>query len=317
MLTINGVRLDDPQRPYIIAEMSGNHGQDYTTAQNLVRAAAEAGCDAIKAQTFTAETIAADIPIPRRLGGAAHDAWLDRLGVRTMRDLFQYGGLPRKWHISLQRLAEDCDISFLSTPFSVEDAKFLVEYVGVHALKIASGDLTFTPLLAYADQTGLPILLSTGGATLDEVKTAVVEGLEETWLAGNLVLLHCCSAYPAPPEAVNLRAIRTLQDFVCAVGYSDHSLSADVIPALAVANGASVVEKHLCLEGDETSIDAGHSLIPSQFRHMVEVIRNVPAILGSGVKQPHALERHDICWARRSPEDWLRPTQKARDGNWE
>jgi sialic acid synthase SpsE len=316
MLSINGVRLDDPQRCYVVAEAAGSHQQDYVTAQNLVRAAADAGADAIKFQSFFSEDICADIPI---LFGhnAQHDNWCQRLGVTRLPQLFQKGGLPRDWHKPLKQLAEDLGLTFLSTPFSVNAAKFLVEDVGVPALKIASGDLTFAPLRTYADATGLPVLLSTGGATLNEVRYAVSKGLEQTWLENRLVLMHCCSVYPAPFDAVNLRAIDTLQDFVCVVGYSDHSLSADVIPALAVANGCTVLEKHIRIEGDETSIDAQHSLDQYQFKKMVETIRQVPAMLGTGIKEPHPLERHDRMWARRSPADWLRPTPRAREGAWE
>jgi sialic acid synthase SpsE len=317
MLTINGVRVDDPQRPYIIAEAAGSHGQDYATAQNLVRVAADAGADAIKFQTFRAEWIAApDIVIPRGQGGSAHDAWLDRLGVVTLRDLFRWGGLPREWHKPLQVLAADCGITFLSTPFSLEDARFLVEDIGVPAVKIASGDLTFVPLLQYADSTNLPLIVSTGGATFAEVKHAVFTHCKAAWSARRLVLMHCCSVYPAPEDSVNLRAIHALQACLCPVGYSDHTLSAEVVPALAMATGAVCLEKHLRLEGDSTTVDAGHSLTPAQFRQMVETVRQVPAILGDGIKQPHALEMHDRLFARRSPEDWLRPTQAAREGTW-
>ena len=169
MLMIDGKRLNDPQRCYVIAEASGNHAQDYARAEALVYAAADAKADAIKFQTFTAEEIAADVPIPRGQGGAAHDAWLDRLGAQSLRDLFQHGGLPRPWHFELKRLAEMMGLTFLSTPFSLDAARFLVEEVQVPALKIASGDLTFTPLLQYAASTGLPLLLSTGGAWTDSV----------------------------------------------------------------------------------------------------------------------------------------------------
>ena len=319
MLTIDGKRLDDPQRCYVIAEASGNHAQDYARAEALVYAAADAGADAVKFQTFTADEIAAAVPIPRGLGGAAHDAWLERLGAQTLRDLFAHGGLPRPWHFDLKRLAEMMGLAFLSTPFSLDAARFLVEEVQVPALKIASGDLTFTPLLQYAASTGLPILLSTGGAWLAEVQHALHVISSQAQASTGVVVLQCVSSYPCPPVACNLRAIQTLQQrTLCdAVGWSDHTLDYELIPALAVSYGASVLEKHLKLEGDHESIDAAHSLSPSQFKRMVEVIRMVPLVLGSGVKEPQQLEMHDRLFARRDPSDWLRPQMRGRLGDWE
>ena len=296
---------------YVIAEISSNHCQDFTTARMLIEAAAGAGADAVKFQTFFADEIAVDISI---LTGhdAVHDAWIHRLGVATLRQLYALGGLWRPWHRRLKHIAEDCGIQFLSTPFSVDAARFLVEEIGVPALKIASGDLTFTPLLEYAHSTGLPVLVSTGMATYQEVLHVIVCYLN---IRGT-VFLHCCSTYPAPPAMVNLRAIETLKEFGCLVGYSDHSTDAEIIPALAVALGAVVYEKHLRLDDALGSPDAGHSLTPSQFRRMVEVIRAVPQWLGDGVKQPQASELHERLWTRRSPKDWLRPTQDARAGKW-
>ena len=314
MLRIDGKRLGDSQRPYIIAEASGNHHRDYATAEQLVCAAAEAGADAIKFQSFEASDICADVPI---LTGydAAHDAWIQSLGVTRLRELFALGGLPRAWHAPLKALAEQQDIAFLSTPFSVDAARFLVEEVGVPALKIASGDLTFAPLLAYAASTRLPVILSTGGATFSEIQEAYHLFYHALWPP---VFMHCVSAYPCEDVWTNLRAIKTIRDrFSWLCGFSDHTLSTDLVPALAVAMGATVIEKHLRLADDTTSVDAAHSLTPSQFRQMVDVIRIVPAILGDGVKTPHATEMHDRKWARRSPVDWLRPTEEARAGHWE
>ena len=317
MLMIDGKRLDDPQRCYVIAEASGNHAQDYARAEALVYAAAEAQADAIKFQTFTADEIAADVPIPRGRGGAAHDAWLERLGAQSLRDLCRHGGLPRPWHFELKRLAEMMGLTFLSTPFSLDAARFLVEEVQVPALKIASGDLTFTPLLQYAASTGLPLLLSTGGATLAEVQQALHVITSQAQASTGVVVLQCVSSYPCPPDACNLRAIQTLQQrTLCdAVGWSDHTVDEALVPALAVALGATVIEKHLKLAEDDTSIDAGHSLAPAQFKRMVEVMRQTAAALGTGEKWPHALEAHDRLWARRG-SDGLRPTDAARAGRW-
>lgn len=301
---------------YVIAEVSSNHCQDFPTARMLIEAAAGAGADAVKFQTFTAEEIAVDIPI---LTGhdAQHDAWVARMGVKTLHDLYAKGGLPRAWHRELKHITEDVGLHLLSTPFSVDATRFLVEDIGVPALKIASGDLTFMPLLAYAVSTGLPLLVSTGMATMGEIGAAMYGPLDEAVLDFRVCLLHCTSSYPLLPSHANLLALTTIhEECICAIGYSDHTTDAEIIPALAVSLGAVVYEKHLRLDDAHTSPDAGHSLTPAQFRRMVEVIRAVPQWLGDGVKEPQASELHERLWTRRSPEDWLRPTQDARTGRW-
>ena len=324
-LSINGVPIDDPLRPYVIAEMSGNHNQDYAQAERLVVAAAEAGADAIKVQTFTPEEICADIPLP--FGHSPeHDAWLRSLGVTGMRELFAKGGFPRQWHVKLKRFAERQGIEFLSTPFSPNALNFLVYEVGVHAIKIASGDLTNTPLLVAAAESQLPILLSTGGATDDEIYAAVTSGLPmfEALRAGRIAILHCVSIYPCPEMEVNLRAIESIRSRVksherasVVMGFSDHTLSVDRVPGLAIAAGATFIEKHIRLEDDTTSIDAAHSLTPGQFATMVIYVQEVALICGHGRKEPQPGELHDRLWGRRDPSDWLRPTMAAREGRWE
>lgn len=325
-MQIGTVRIDDPLRPYVIAELSGNHGQKYVQAERLVAAAAEAGADAIKVQTFDAEDICADIPLPIGQNAAA-DAWFARLGVTRMRELFSKGGFPRKWHKRLKRFAARQGVEFLSTPFSFLAARFLVEEIGVNALKIASGDLTFQPLLDYAARRcyDVPILLSTGGATVEECYAVATSGAMYGALTTNrLALLHCVSIYPCPDIHANLRAIGTIQERFRTIkelrlpvmGWSDHTLDASLVPALAVACGATLIEKHIRLEEDTTSIDVAHSLTPSQFRTMVDTVRHAAEVLGYGHK-PDPGELHDRLWGRRDPSDWLRPTKAAREGAWE
>lgn len=315
-LRINGKPLDDPHRTYVIAEMSGNHGQDYVKAVALVFAAAEAGADAIKTQTFLPEEIAADIPFPYGHDPST-DAWARGLGVTRFPDLFTHGGLPRAWHKPLKTLAESLGLAFLSTPFSLDAARFLVEDVGVPALKIASGDLTFTPLLDYVNETELPLIVSTGGATEEECYGMMIEHLREAWTEERLVLLHCVSTYPATSDMLNLRCIQAMREELdVPVGFSDHTLSTQLVPVMAVALGAVVIEKHLRLADDETSIDVGHSLTPQHFAAMVTAIRQANATLGDGIKRPHPSELHDRLWGRRSAIDGLRPTEEARQGRW-
>ena len=308
-------RIGAGQPTYIIAEASANHCQDFDRAVALVKAAANAGANAVKFQTFTAAEIAVDIPI---LTGydAIHDAWVERMGVTTLHDLYAKGGLPRAWHAELKHIAEDLGLHFLSTPFSVDAARFLVEDIGVSALKIASGDLTFAPLLEYAASTHLPLVVSTGMATMSEVSQPIFGLLWLPCYENNLCLLHCTSSYPLNPSQANLKALLTMrQEFPCEIGYSDHSTDAEIIPALAVALGAVVIEKHLRLDAAPGSPDAGHSLTPSQFRRMVEVIRAVPQWLGDGAKQTQESEMHERLWTRRG-KDGKRPTEDARAGRW-
>lgn len=324
MLTIDEKPLDDPQHVFIIAEASGNHDKEYAKAEALTHAAAKAGASAIKWQTYASEEICTDTPLVFGYD-SAHDAWLRSLGVTTMRQLFRKGGLPRKWHAPLKKLANSLNLTFLSTPFSVEAAHFLVEEISVPALKIASGDITFTPLIQYAATTGLPILLSTGASTYDEIREALriiheARGLmEDGFFMKDVAVLHCRCLYPCPDGMADLSVIGHLSNTfpVGAIGWSDHTLSTEVVPALAVAQGATVIEKHLKLEGDDSSVDAGHSLTPSQFSRMVEIIQRVPWILGNGQKTPIGGELHERLWCRRDPRDWLRPTRLAREGVWE
>lgn len=303
---------------YIIAEAGSNHGGSLQQACRLVIEAAKAGADAIKFQTFTAAEIAADVPI--LLGhDAAHDAWIRRLGHATLPELFATGGLPRDWHRDLARCAADNNIDFLSTPFSVDAARFLVEDVGVSRLKIASGDLTFTPLLTYANTARLPIILSTGGAFLSEIRDAI------THLAGaqarhQLTILHCIASYPCDMGDAQLAMIPYLhKQLGIPIGWSDHTLSVTTVPVMAVAAGATLIEKHFVLTdaSSKNLPDSGHSLGPASFTRMVAAVRDAERILGTPEKRYLVgNEAHDRLWARRDPSDWLRPTAAARAGQW-
>lgn len=313
--------ISSSERTYIIAEISGNHGNDFDQAMQLIRGAAEAGADAVKFQTFIALDIAApSVKVPTGFD-AIQDAKMKRLDVTTLRELFRYAGLPRMWHKELKKYAESQGVEFLSTPFSVDAAKFLVEEVKVPALKIASGDLTFTPLLEYAASTNLPIILSTGAANLAEITLAVSGPLLPAFRENRLAILHCVSVYPAPEHLLNLNVISMLRGTFLSVpiGWSDHSLSYDLVPALAVAKGASIIEKHIQLDqaACQSGPDMEHSIPVSQFASMVQTIRQTEDILGEAKKAPLYAEAHDRVWARRDPSDWLRPTQPGREGAWQ
>lgn len=301
-LALHQTRLNDPAHPFLIAEAASTHQQEKTLALELVHAAAEAGADAIKFQTYTADELCSATPIPGRNG-------------QTLRDVLAAGGLPRVWHAELQEVAHQRGLIFLSTPFSVDAARFLVNELHVPALKIASGDLLFAPLLQYVASTGLPLLVSTGAATLSEVQATVAASLLKVYQAHHLTLFHCVSAYPCPPEAANLRAITTLKTWFpyAAVGWSDHTLSVTT-PAIAVALGATVIEKHFCLRRTgNRSMDAPHSLEPEEFAAMCREVRAVHALLGTGIKAPQLCEQSERQWARRG-NDGLRPTDAVRGG---
>lgn len=300
---------------FIIAEISSNHCHDYRRAIALVKAAAAAGADAVKFQTFACDDIAVrDLLIPVQNLRQHYSL------PRYFHEIFEKGGLPRDWHHQLKRRAEELGLVFLSTPFSVDAARFLVEEVGVPALKIASGDLTFMPLLEYAASTSLPLIVSTGGATMAEIWAATQDGpLFPAVVQERLALLHCVSSYPCALVDANLKAIKTLRDTFPSmpVGWSDHTLSVEAVPVIAVVMGATIIEKHLTLPYGMPTMDTPVSLLPDDFAAMVRAIRAVPQILGSGAKLPQASELHDKLWARRDPSDYLRPMAEARKGRWE
>lgn len=318
--------LYDSRSPFVIAEVGSTHGGDYKVARHAIEVVASTGADAIKFQTFDGEEIAADnIKIPRGVD-KVHDAWLASIGnPDTLRDLLSVSGIPRQWHIPLKRYAEENEIEFISTPFSLSAAKFLVEEVGVRILKIASGDLTFEPLIRYAASCAVDILLSTGGADFVEVCRAVnvycwPRSPRHTSQHSGIVVMECRTIYPCPLEDANLNTIALYRKSFpienYGVGYSDHTLESWV-PGIAVALGATVIEKHITAVWPGNTADSKVSMYSGDFAAMVAMVKSVPSMLGEYEKNPSPAEMHDVFWARRSPEDWLRPTEEARAGKWE
>ena len=289
--TLNiGYRQVGPGRPvYVIAELSANHHHDLGRAVEIVRAAAAAGADAVKVQTYTADTMTIDSDRPPfRIEGTLWDG-------RTLYDLYREAHLPWEWHAPLQRAAVEAGLDFFSSPFDASAVAFLDD-LGVPAYKIASFENVDLPLIRRVARTGRPVILSTGMATLDEVAEAV----ETFRQAGGseLALLKGASAYPAPLDQMNLRAIRTLADtFGVAVGLSDHTLGTEA-PAAAVALGASVIEKHLTLSRDEPGPDSAFSLEPGEFRAMVDAVRATEAMLGSPEVRRTAKEEGSLAFRR-------------------
>ncbi len=270
---------------YVIAEMSANHNQDFDQAVEIIGAAKEAGADAVKLQTYTPDTMTIDCDNEYfQIRGTLWDG-------RTLYDLYGQAYTPWDWQPRLKEVANELGLDLFSTPFDETAVDFL-EAMNVPAYKIASFENVDLPLLRRIAQTGKPIIMSTGMATLAEIDEAV-RTLRE---AGNsqLALLKCTSAYPAPPEEINLRTIPHLAEaFSVPVGLSDHTLGM-AIPAAAVALGACIIEKHFTLSRAMPGPDSAFSLEPHEFKRMVEAVRATEKALGTvryGVSEHEAESR--------------------------
>ena len=277
---------------FVIAEAGVNHNGDIAMALQLCNAAKKAGADAVKFQTFRAEDL-----VVRGAPTAEYQA-------RQTGDQDQYAMLER---LELseddhQKIKVHCDvigIEFFSTPFSISAVDMLVK-LGVKRLKLSSGELTHRALVEHAAATQLPLLMSTGMGTMNEIIEAVAWVSAARGHLRDVVVLHCTSAYPAPDETLNLLAMQSMaRELKMAIGYSDHSLGIEA-PLAAVALGAVVVEKHLTLDRHLPGPDHSASLEPDEFLRMVQGIRRVSAMLGDGVKVPLPEERDTARVARRS-----------------
>lgn len=262
-----------PRKPiYIVAEMSGNHGQSFQQASEIVRAAREAGADAIKLQTYTADTLTIPSRKPCFVIGEG-TLW----SGRTLHDLYSEAYTPWEWQPKLMALANKLGMDCFSTPFDDSSVDFL-EQMQVPAYKIASFELVDDGLLKRVARTGKPVIMSTGMATLDDIDHAV-----QTLRDGGctqLTLLKCTSAYPCPPEEVHLRAIPDLATrFEVPVGLSDHTLGI-AVPVAAIGLGACLIEKHFTISRSVPGPDAAFSLEPHEFRAMVDAVRTAQKALG-------------------------------------
>lgn len=256
---------------YVIAEMSANHNHDIERAEAIVRAAAEAGADAIKLQTYTADTLT--IPCDNDYFRIKGTLW----NGRTLHELYQEAYTPWEWQPRLKALANDLGMDCFSTPFDATAVDFL-ETMGVPCHKVASFENVDIPLLKKIASTGKPVIMSTGMATLAEIDEAV-KTLRENG-AGGIVLLKCTSAYPAPAEEANLRTIPHMAEaFGCPAGLSDHTLGSAVAVA-SVCLGACVLEKHFTLSRADGGPDGAFSMEPTEFKQMVADVRTVEKSLG-------------------------------------
>ncbi len=283
-----GARLISEENPtFFIAEIGSNHDGKLSQAKKLIHAAAQAGADAVKFQSFRAEGLLHTHRLNAQKKWEPHPAYsiLKKLEVSTA------------WHWQLKEYCDKLGIFFMSTPFDLGRADLLHD-VGVPAYKIASGDLTYTQLLRHVARFKKPIILSTGIATLKEVKEAVRVIEKE----GNkkIILLHCVSLYPPKFEEANVRAVLTLKkEFSYPVGYSDHT-PGWTVPLAAVAFGARVIEKHVTFDRRLKGPDHPYAMTVAEFGKMVEEIRHLEKALGSGVKEPAPAEIPERIGARRS-----------------
>ncbi|MFC1628328.1 pseudaminic acid synthase [Gemmatimonadota bacterium] len=257
----------------LIAELSGNHNHDFDLAVEMIRAAARAGADAIKLQTYRPETITIDCDNDHfRIGEGT--VWAGK----TLFELYGEAFTPWEWQPKLKEVANEEGLVLFSTPFDPTAVDFLEE-MEVPCYKIASFEIVDTPLIRKVAATGKPMIISTGMATIEEIDEAVTAARQSG--CDQICLLKCTSAYPATPEMMNLRAIPDLSErFGVITGLSDHTLNLEV-PLAAVALGARIIEKHFTLDRAAGGPDSTFSLEPDEFRDMVDSVRLVEQALGS------------------------------------
>ncbi len=295
-VSIGDHRIGDGHPVYVIAEAGVNHDGRVDRALRLVKVAAEAGADAVKFQVFGAENLTTGSAPTARPGWGQPGS--DAVRGGRQRDMLEALELSDAAFGQVKAKCDECSIEFLATPFSPADLDRLLA-LNVRACKIASTDIDNTYLLRAAAATGLPLIVSTGAATEDEI-SACVDLLRELGVAERLVLLHCVSCYPTPTEAANLRAIPSLRRvFGLPCGYSDHTVSTQT-GAWAVAAGACVVEKHFTLDRAAPGPDHAMSLAPGELNEYVSAIRAVEAALGDGTIGLSELELEVREVARKS-----------------
>jgi N-acetylneuraminate synthase len=268
---INGHPVGTGHPPYVIAEMSGNHNGQLERALRLIEAASEAGADAVKLQTYTADTITIDHDGPGfTISGGLWDG-------RRLHDLYREAHTPWEWHPALFEHARKVGITCFSSPFDPTAVDFL-ETLGAPAYKIASFELVDTPLIRYAAATGKPLIMSTGMADAAEIGEAMAAAHEGS--GDHVALLHCVSGYPTPVEEANLARLPALAaQYGCPVGLSDHSVGTEVAVA-SVALGAIIIEKHFTLARADGGPDAAFSLEPDELALLVKGVRRAHAALG-------------------------------------
>ena len=278
--------------PFIIAEMSGNHNQSLERALTIVDAAADAGVDAVKIQTYTADTMTIDIDTGEFSISDKDSLWKGE----TLYHLYEKAHTPWEWHKAIFERCKERGIMGFSTPFDDTSVDFL-EDLGVPCYKIASFENVDLPLIRKVARTGKPIIASTGMTTVAELSD-LVRTVRENGCT-DLTLLKCTSSYPASPEGTNLRTIPHMREmFGCAVGLSDHTLGIGAAVA-SVALGAVVIEKHFTLSRAEGGVDAAFSLEPAEMVQLVRECRTAALALGT-VSYERAEQEQKSLQFRRS-----------------
>ena len=283
------MKIGNGHPTYIIAEMSANHAGDIERAKEIIHAAKEAGADCIKIQTYTPDTITIDCDLP--YFHISDGTW----SGENLYQLYQKAFTPWEWQRELKEEADKLQIDFFSSPFDNTAVDFLEE-IGVEFYKIASFELVDIPLIEYVASKKKPIIMSTGMATLAEIDEAVVAVRRQ----GNddLALLRCASAYPAITDEMNLRTMQNMKEtFGVPVGLSDHSMGA-VGAVTAVALGASIIEKHFCLDRAIENPDSSFSMNPSEFKQMVKDVRQAEMAIGCVKYGPTRQEMGNLQFRR-------------------
>jgi N,N'-diacetyllegionaminate synthase len=279
----------------IIAEAGVNHNGDLTIAKKLIDAAADAGADFVKFQTFKADKI-----VTQNAQKAEYQVRNTKDGDNSQYNMLKKLEMPDDWHQFLIEYAKNKGIQFLSTAFDNDSIDFL-DNLGITIFKIPSGEITNKPYLKKIAQKKKPIILSTGMSDLSEIKQAIEVLINEGADQDSITILHCTTEYPTPMLEVNLLAMNSIKaQLGFEVGYSDHTLGIEV-PIAAVALGASIIEKHFTLDKSMPGPDHLASLDPSELKKMVTAIRNIEAaISGSGNKELSVSEAKNIAIARKS-----------------
>jgi len=271
---IDGTRIGPGEPPYVIAEMSGNHGGKLETALALIDAASAAGASAVKLQTYTADSLTIDHDGP----GFRLDEGL--WAGRTLYDLYQEAHTPWDWHAALFARARERGITVFSSPFD-DAAVALLEELDCPAYKIASAEIVDLVLISAVARTGKPVLISTGMAGISDIEAAVKAARAAG--AQQVVLLHCVSGYPTPAADAHLGTMAHLEAaFGVPVGFSDHTLGIGVSVA-AAALGAAVIEKHFCLDRADGAVDSAFSLEPAELAQLVRGVADAAAASGGPV----------------------------------
>ena len=288
------LKIDDPNHTFIIAEAgsnwkSGSYEEDLEQAKKLIKIASKAGADAVKFQTYKANTVYAY--------NAGNSNYLAEQGInKGINEIFEYLSMPYKMISELSQICNDEKIIFMSTPFSVEDAKQIDPFVSLH--KIASFEINHVRLIEFLSKTEKPILISTGASTFDEIDFAV--NLIKNNKNNEIGLLQCTSKYPTPIESLNLSTIPKMKErYNIPIGFSDHSVEPLIGPLTAVGFGATIIEKHFTLDKNLPGPDHSFALTPQELELMVKSIRYADKSKGNGEKIVLNDEQELLLFAKR------------------